>query len=223
LFRGANRFGSNERGNRVPVADRADGWRTRRFSRRILGQLFRGFGLGHQSFPLTLSLTVLPHGAAQHSAKSESCQTRIVRRSISASLTVIIFRAIRVSLRRPYHPGVEGRFGVIGPKPMFTQVVDDLDYYWNDPERTAAAFKNGWFHSGDLATIDAEGYITIIDRKKGHFKGAVRTSHHVRLKRRSTFIPAWPKWASLACPTPAGWKPSLLSSCFGPVGLMKVS
>ncbi len=38
--------------------------------------------------------------------------------------------------------------------------------YLHDAERTAAAFEGGWFHSGDLATIDEEGYITIVDRKK---------------------------------------------------------
>lgn len=38
--------------------------------------------------------------------------------------------------------------------------------YLHDPEKTAEAFKNGWFHSGDLGVMDDEGYITIIDRKK---------------------------------------------------------
>jgi len=38
--------------------------------------------------------------------------------------------------------------------------------YWDKPAETAEAFTGGWFHSGDLARIDAEGYITIVDRKK---------------------------------------------------------
>ena len=38
--------------------------------------------------------------------------------------------------------------------------------YWEKPEETAEAFSGGWFHSGDLARVDAEGYITIVDRKK---------------------------------------------------------
>ena len=42
--------------------------------------------------------------------------------------------------------------------------------YWRDEDKTAAAFAGGWFHSGDLATIDQEGYITIVDRKKDMIK-----------------------------------------------------
>ncbi|WP_430787995.1 fatty acyl-CoA synthetase [Virgibacillus flavescens] len=38
--------------------------------------------------------------------------------------------------------------------------------YLHDPEKTAEAFRGGWFHSGDLGAMDEEGYITIIDRKK---------------------------------------------------------
>lgn len=45
-----------------------------------------------------------------------------------------------------------------------------LSGYYRDEERTAAAFEGGWFHSGDLGTIDAEGYITVVDRKKDMIK-----------------------------------------------------
>ncbi|MCP3916101.1 MAG: long-chain-fatty-acid--CoA ligase [bacterium] len=38
--------------------------------------------------------------------------------------------------------------------------------YWNDPERTAEAFRDGWLYTGDLAVIDTEGYVDIVDRKK---------------------------------------------------------
>jgi len=38
--------------------------------------------------------------------------------------------------------------------------------YWNRPEETAAAFEDGWLKTGDLAVIDSEGYVTIVDRKK---------------------------------------------------------
>ena len=42
--------------------------------------------------------------------------------------------------------------------------------YFHDDERTRAAFEGDWFHSGDLATIDDEGYITVVDRKKDMIK-----------------------------------------------------
>jgi fatty-acyl-CoA synthase len=42
--------------------------------------------------------------------------------------------------------------------------------YFHDDARTVAAFEGGWFHSGDLATIDADGCISIVDRKKDMIK-----------------------------------------------------
>lgn len=38
--------------------------------------------------------------------------------------------------------------------------------YWNNPEATAEAFAGGWFHSGDLVRMDADGYVWVVDRKK---------------------------------------------------------
>jgi fatty-acyl-CoA synthase len=45
-----------------------------------------------------------------------------------------------------------------------------LTGYYRDPAKTAAAFSGGWFHSGDLAQVDEEGYITVVDRKKDMIK-----------------------------------------------------
>jgi len=42
--------------------------------------------------------------------------------------------------------------------------------YFHDDERSRAAFEGDWFHSGDLATIDDEGFITVVDRKKDMIK-----------------------------------------------------
>jgi len=38
--------------------------------------------------------------------------------------------------------------------------------YWNRPEATAETIRKGWLHSGDMASIDADGYVYIQDRKK---------------------------------------------------------
>jgi len=38
--------------------------------------------------------------------------------------------------------------------------------YWNQPDETAKAIRNGWLYTGDIAVIDREGYVNIVDRKK---------------------------------------------------------
>jgi fatty-acyl-CoA synthase len=38
--------------------------------------------------------------------------------------------------------------------------------YWNQPDATAEVFRGGWFHTGDVATINQDGYVLIVDRKK---------------------------------------------------------
>lgn len=49
---------------------------------------------------------------------------------------------------------------------IWTRADGIMAGYWNDPELTALALEGGWFHTGDMATIDENGYVLIVDRKK---------------------------------------------------------
>ncbi|TQM35728.1 acyl-CoA synthetase [Pseudonocardia cypriaca] len=42
--------------------------------------------------------------------------------------------------------------------------------YYADEEKTADSFRGGWFHSGDLGVMDADGYLSVVDRKKDMIK-----------------------------------------------------
>jgi fatty-acyl-CoA synthase len=42
--------------------------------------------------------------------------------------------------------------------------------YYNDPEKTEAAFRGGWFHSGDIGVMSDDGYLSVVDRKKDMIK-----------------------------------------------------
>jgi acyl-CoA synthetase (AMP-forming)/AMP-acid ligase II len=54
--------------------------------------------------------------------------------------------------------------GVIGEFIVRSDMV--MKEYYKKPEETKNTLKNGWLYTGDLATIDEEGYITLVDRKK---------------------------------------------------------
>ena len=58
----------------------------------------------------------------------------------------------------PAGPDVVGELWIKGPN-----VVRG---YWNKPDATAESFTRGWLHSGDIARIDEEGFIHIVDRAK---------------------------------------------------------
>ncbi|MBI2217146.1 MAG: long-chain fatty acid--CoA ligase [Candidatus Rokubacteria bacterium] len=66
--------------------------------------------------------------------------------------------AIRDDEDRPVPAETLGEIVLRGPK-VFKG-------YWKDPEATAAAFRGGWFHTGDIGYLDPDGFLYIVDRKK---------------------------------------------------------
>ncbi|MBI5601956.1 MAG: long-chain-fatty-acid--CoA ligase [Deltaproteobacteria bacterium] len=58
---------------------------------------------------------------------------------------------------RPLQPGEPGEVVVRGKNVMMG--------YWKNPEMTDSALRGGWLHTGDVGTIDGDGYIYLLDRK----------------------------------------------------------
>lgn len=59
-------------------------------------------------------------------------------------------------------PGIPGEICAKGPHALIM--------YFKEPEKTEEAMKGGWFHSGDIGVMDADRYITVVDRKKDMIK-----------------------------------------------------
>jgi acyl-CoA synthetase (AMP-forming)/AMP-acid ligase II len=60
--------------------------------------------------------------------------------------------------------GMDVKPGVVGEFIIKSEMV--MKEYYKKPEETSNTIKDGWLYTGDLATMDTEGYITLVDRKK---------------------------------------------------------
>jgi long-chain acyl-CoA synthetase len=78
--------------------------------------------------------------------------------SIGVPLPSTSARIVDVRTGAPLAPGEVGELLVRGPQLMRG--------YWKRPEETAQALVDGWLRTGDLASMDEDGYFTIVDRKK---------------------------------------------------------
>jgi len=72
--------------------------------------------------------------------------------------------------------------------------------YWKDEESTRAALRGGWFHTGDLAVMDREGYVDIVDRKKDVIKTGGELVYSVEVENALLEHPAVVEAAVVAVP-----------------------
>jgi len=72
--------------------------------------------------------------------------------------------ALNMEMRVVSEDGTDAPRGTIGE--LWVKGPNITKGYWNQPEATAAAFTDGWLHTGDAALVDEEGYYFIVDRWK---------------------------------------------------------
>jgi fatty-acyl-CoA synthase len=75
-----------------------------------------------------------------------------------------------------------------------------MEGYWRQPEETDLAFRGGWFHTGDLATIDDDGYVLIVDREKDIIISGGENISSLELERTITSHPGVYEVAVIAVP-----------------------
>ena len=74
--------------------------------------------------------------------------------------------------------------------------------YWRRPDETAEALRGGWLRTGDLATVDAEGYVTIVDRRKDIIVSGGENISSVQVEKALSAHPAVLEAAVVAQPDP---------------------
>jgi long-chain acyl-CoA synthetase len=72
------------------------------------------------------------------------------------------------------HKGIDVRVGDADDRPLPTGEIGEvlvrgptvMQGYWNNPDATRSALANGWLHTGDVGSLDADGFLTLKDRSK---------------------------------------------------------
>jgi long-chain acyl-CoA synthetase len=115
-----------------------------------VGQPGNGYGLTETSAAVCLN------SGPDYVERPSSCGTAVP--VCEVAIVPEDYEGLEPSADLPKGPDVVGELWIKGPN-----VVRG---YWHKPEATAKSFTNGWLHTGDIARIDEEGFIFIVDRAK---------------------------------------------------------
>lgn len=121
--------------------------------RRAMQVLNCEFGQGYGLTEASPLLTVLTH--EDHLAAVGKNEQRLA--SCGKAVQGVDVRVVKED-GSDAKPGEVGEIIARGPNIMLG--------YWKRPEDTEDALRDGWLHTGDLATVDEDGYIYLVDRKK---------------------------------------------------------
>jgi crotonobetaine/carnitine-CoA ligase len=89
---------------------------------------------------------------------------------------------------------------VFRPREPFIMMLE----YYNMPEKTLEAFRNLWFHTGDLAKKDADGYFYFVDRKKDALRRRGENISSFEVERAVNSHPSVLESAAVAVPSELG-------------------
>ena len=168
LFRLALRLGAKryENPRSLGLVERLLNWIAERLVRTKVRQRFGGrlkaFVCGGAPLNRDIGLFFLSLGVSVLQGYGQT--------EASPVISVNLPRKIKVDTVGPPFDGVEvrtapdGELLVRGPNVMLG--------YWNDPESTERAIRDGWLHTGDIGEIDADGYLKITDRKRDFIKNS---------------------------------------------------
>jgi acyl-CoA synthetase (AMP-forming)/AMP-acid ligase II len=74
--------------------------------------------------------------------------------------------------------------------------------YWNRPDATAEAFRDGWYHTGDEGHLDADGYLYLVDRVKDMIVTGGENVYSIEVENALSTHPAVDQVAVIGIPHP---------------------
>ncbi|MEM2957568.1 MAG: class I adenylate-forming enzyme family protein [Candidatus Freyarchaeota archaeon] len=140
----------------------------------IRGSVFGAFPLSETI--AKKSMEIFPGGIAQSYGCAETTATVLLYNETREKIEAENYKTITscgkemmgVQVRIVDDEDVDVPVGEVGE--IIVKGDRVMKEYWKKPKETAEALRGGWFHTGDLARMDEQGYVYIVDRKKDMIK-----------------------------------------------------